>query len=63
MRDSPTLGGIPVVVIDANEVDLRVEMLTAGADVCFPGDTSFREFKATLDALLRRREENAGIGA
>jgi HD-GYP domain-containing protein (c-di-GMP phosphodiesterase class II) len=62
VRGNTAFGGIPIVVIDANDMDLRVEMLTAGADVCFPSETNFREFKATLDALLRRREENAVVG-
>lgn len=63
VRGNAAFGGVPIVVIDANDMDLRVEMLTAGADVCFPSETNFREFKATLDALLRRREENAVISA
>ena len=60
LRGNATIGGIPIVVIDANDMDLRVDLLTAGADVCFPSEINFREFKATLDALLRRREETAG---
>ena len=63
VRGNPAVGGIPIVVIDANDMNLRVEMLTSGADVCFPSEISFREFKATLDALLRRREESAPLGA
>ena len=59
VRSNPAIGAIPIVAIDANDMDLRVELLTAGADVCFPGEISFREFKATLDALLRRREESS----
>ena len=58
VRSNPAVGGIPIVVIDANDMNLRVELLTAGADVCFPSEVNFREFKATLDALLRRREES-----
>lgn len=57
IRGNAELAGIPLVVIDANDLDTRVELLTSGADVCLPGDVSFREFKATLGALLRRREE------
>jgi response regulator RpfG family c-di-GMP phosphodiesterase len=63
VRSNPAINGIPIVVIDANEMNLRVELLTAGADVCFPSEINFREFKATLDALLRRREESAPLGA
>lgn len=57
IRTSTETFGIPLLVIDANNMDLRVDLLTAGADACFATDVSFREFKATLDALLRRREE------
>ncbi|MBW3628331.1 MAG: tetratricopeptide repeat protein [Gemmatimonadetes bacterium] len=63
VRGNSAVAGIPIVAIDANEMNLRVELLTAGADVCFPSEISFREFKATLDALLRRREESAPLGA
>lgn len=57
VRGNPATSSIPVIVIDANDMNLRVEMLTAGADVAFPSEVTFREFKATLDALLRRTEE------
>jgi len=57
VRGNADLAGIPVLVIDANDMDLRVGLLTAGADACFSSEVTFREFKATLDALLRRREE------
>src|SRR5690606_4550270 len=57
VRSSATAAGIPVIVIDANQIDLRVDLLTAGADVCFPSEVGFKEFKATLDALLRRMED------
>lgn len=57
LRGNPELSATPLIVIDANDMDLRVALLTAGADVCSASDVSFREFKATLDALLRRREE------
>ncbi|MEX2571462.1 MAG: HD domain-containing phosphohydrolase [Gemmatimonadota bacterium] len=57
IRSSPERAAIPIIVIDANDMDLRVRMLTSGADVCLASEISFREFKATLDALLRRREE------
>ncbi|HUE95766.1 MAG TPA: HD domain-containing phosphohydrolase, partial [Longimicrobiaceae bacterium] len=57
IRANPEVAPIPLIAIDANDMDLRVALLTAGADVCFAGEVTFREFKATLDALLRRREE------
>jgi HD-GYP domain-containing protein (c-di-GMP phosphodiesterase class II)/CheY-like chemotaxis protein len=50
---SPTL---PVLVVDAPDARRRVELLGAGADVCFPPDADFLEVRATLDALLRRGE-------
>lgn len=57
LRGSADLSATPLIVLDVNDMDHRVELLTAGADVCFASEVSFREFKATLDALLRRREE------
>ena len=53
---SPTL---PVLVVDAGDARRRVELLGAGADVCFPPDADFLEVRATLDALLRRGESAA----
>jgi CheY-like chemotaxis protein len=47
---------LPVLVIDAPDARRRVELLGAGADVCFPPDAEFPEVRATLDALLRRGE-------
>jgi HD-GYP domain-containing protein (c-di-GMP phosphodiesterase class II)/CheY-like chemotaxis protein len=58
VRSNQAHAGIPVIVIDANDMDTRVEYLTAGADVCFSSDVTFREFMATLVALLRRTEES-----
>lgn len=57
VRNAPGIAGIPLVVIDVNDPQTRVDLLTAGADVCFSSELSYREVKATLDALLRRREE------
>lgn len=62
VRGSARGSSIPVIVIDANDMDRRVDLLTAGADVCFPSEVTFREFKATLDALLRRTEEAVELG-
>ena len=47
---------LPVLVVDAGDARRRVELLGAGADVCFPPDAEFLEVRATLDALLRRGE-------
>ncbi|HEX8362836.1 MAG TPA: HD domain-containing phosphohydrolase [Longimicrobium sp.] len=47
---------LPVLVVDAADARRRVELLGAGADVCFPPDADFLEVRATLDALLRRGE-------
>ncbi|HEX8452830.1 MAG TPA: HD domain-containing phosphohydrolase [Longimicrobium sp.] len=47
---------LPVLVVDAADARRRVELLGAGADVCFPPDAEFPEVRATLDALLRRGE-------
>jgi len=47
---------LPVLVVDAGDARRRVELLGAGADVCFPPDAEFPEVRATLDALLRRGE-------
>ncbi len=54
LREDRRLGGIPVVVAGADALERRVELLNAGADVCFPADVSFNELRATLTALLRR---------
>ncbi|HEY0152707.1 MAG TPA: HD domain-containing phosphohydrolase [Longimicrobium sp.] len=57
VREMRAVGGsLPVLVVDATDARRRVELLGAGADVCFPADAEFPEVRATLDALLRRRE-------
>ena len=57
VREVRAVGGpLPVLVVDAPDARRRVELLGAGADVCFPADTEFPEVRATLDALLRRGE-------
>jgi len=57
VREVRAVGGsLPVLVVDATDARRRVELLGAGADVCFPADAEFPEVRATLDALLRRRE-------
>src|SRR5690606_11165802 len=40
LREDRRLGGIPVVVAGADALERRVELLNAGADVCFPADVS-----------------------
>ncbi|HEX8452824.1 MAG TPA: HD domain-containing phosphohydrolase [Longimicrobium sp.] len=60
VREVRAVGGsLPVLVVDATDARRRVELLGAGADVCFPADAEFPEVRATLDALLRRREATA----
>ncbi|HEX8671572.1 MAG TPA: hypothetical protein VF710_06775, partial [Longimicrobium sp.] len=60
VREVRAVGGsLPVLVVDATDARRRVELLGAGADVCFPADAEFPEVRATLDALLRRRESTA----
>ncbi len=56
VRSVPALAGLPVVVIDASEPMRRVALLAAGADLCFGPEVGYPEFKASLDALLRRFE-------
>lgn len=60
VRSDQAHPGVPVIVIDADDMDSRVEYLMAGADVCFSSDLSFREFLATLVSLLRRAEQSSG---
>lgn len=60
IRSTPQLLTVPVVVIDAGSPEQRIGLLSAGADVCFAPDVSFQEFRATLDALLRRSELVSG---
>ncbi|MBV9773540.1 MAG: hypothetical protein JO040_06295 [Gemmatimonadetes bacterium] len=59
MRGSSALATLPVVVIDAATPERRMALLSAGADLCFPPEVGFEEFKASLDALLRRSEAAA----
>ncbi len=54
MRVDPMLAQLPVVVVDAPEVDKRVELLENGADVCFAPDAAYSELQGTLGALIRR---------
>ncbi len=63
IRSSPRGRAIPVVVVDASSPDQRIELLGAGADICLPPDAAFAEFRAALDALLRRGELAASAPA
>jgi hypothetical protein len=54
LREDARLGGIPALIVGADALERRIELLGAGADVCFPSDVSFGELRATLSALLRR---------
>jgi DNA-binding response OmpR family regulator len=57
VREIRSVGGLlPVLVVDASDARRRIELLGAGADVCFPAGADFLEVRATLDALLRRGE-------
>src|SRR5690606_39560297 len=57
-----TPAGIQVILAGADALERRIELLNAGADVCFPGDVRFNELHATLAALLRRAAR-AGLTA
>ncbi len=56
VRSVPALLALPVVVVDAVDPQRRVALLGAGADLCFGPEVDFPEFKASVDALLRRYE-------
>ncbi|NIP81476.1 MAG: hypothetical protein GWM90_20560, partial [Gemmatimonadetes bacterium] len=36
LRLDPLFASLPIVVVDAETVELRVRLLESGADVCFP---------------------------
>ena len=54
LRLDPVFTPLPILVVDAETVDLRVRLLEGGADVCFPPGISFGELQGTLGALVRR---------
>jgi hypothetical protein len=54
IRKVPGLAGLPVVVVDAADAERRIGLLGAGADLCLGPEVEFSEFRASLDALLRR---------
>lgn len=53
LRRGPNADAV-LVVVDADRVERRIELLEAGADVCFPRDVRFDELRATVHALMRR---------
>ena len=61
LRLDPLFASLPIVVVDAETVALRVRLLESGADVCFPPGISHGELQGTLGALVRRtlRSRNA----
>ncbi len=64
LRVDPLFASLPVVVVDADTVSLRVRLLESGADVCFPPGTTYAELQGTLGALVRRTlHRNGGRGA
>src|SRR5690606_20524575 len=46
LREDRKLAGIPVIIAGADALERRIELLNAGADVCFPGDVRFNELHA-----------------
>lgn len=66
LRADPLFSSLPVVVVDAGSVALRVRLLESGADVCFPPGTRYAELQGTLAALvgrtLRADQRKGGTG-
>ena len=54
LRLDPLFASLPIVVVEAETVALRVRLLESGADVCFPPGISHGELQGTLGALVRR---------
>ncbi len=54
LRADPSLRRLPIVVVNAETVKLRLRLLETGADVCFPSGISHAELQGTLGALVRR---------
>jgi hypothetical protein len=54
VRAEPMFGALPIVAVDADGVAWRVDLLEAGADVCFPPGVTHAELQGTLGALVRR---------
>jgi HD-GYP domain-containing protein (c-di-GMP phosphodiesterase class II) len=54
VRAEPMFGALPIVAVGADGVAWRVDLLEAGADVCFPPGVTHAELQGTLGALVRR---------
>ena len=54
LRTDSAFGSLPIVVVEAEGVELRVRLLESGADVCFPPGITHAELQGTLGALVRR---------
>lgn len=54
LREQEATASLPVVAVDADAVERRVELLDLGVDVCFSRELGFGELRAALGALLRR---------
>jgi hypothetical protein len=60
LRAIPAAAWMPVVVVDADDAEVRPSLLAAGADLCFASSATFTEVGAALNALLRRLSTLAG---
>jgi hypothetical protein len=60
LRAIPAAAWMPVVVVDADDAQVRPSLLAAGADLCFASSATFTEVGAALNALLRRLSTLAG---
>jgi hypothetical protein len=60
LRAVPAAAWMPVVVVDADDPEVRPSLLAAGADLCFASSATFTEVGAALNALLRRLSTLAG---
>ena len=54
LRDDDATATTPVVMLNAETVERRIDLLGRGADVCFSSDVAFDELRAALGALLKR---------
>ncbi|HEY0023845.1 MAG TPA: HD domain-containing phosphohydrolase [Longimicrobium sp.] len=60
LRAIPAAAWMPIVVVDADDAEVRPSLLAAGADLCFASSATFTEVGAALNALLRRLSTLAG---
>lgn len=54
VRAQKRFASVPILVLGLDSPESRIELLDAGADVCFPPDAHFQEIQGTLAALLTR---------